>query len=77
MDILNIKLDYFINLNGSLFPKEGKIKLEGVDLRNNTIVAVKIDSSKLKVLRHDVSILNYLYRDGVSSIPKIFWYGNI
>lgn len=71
MKIKNYEVKQFIG-QGSF----GKV-YKGVDLRNNTIVAVKIDSSKLKVLRHDVSILNYLYRDGVSSIPKIFWYGNI
>ena len=50
---------------------------KGVDTRSSKIVAVKIDTSDLKVLRHEVSILNYLYSDGVSLIPKIFWYGKI
>jgi len=71
MKIKNYEIERFIG-QGSF----GKV-YKGIDLRNDTIVAVKIDSSKLKVLRHEVSILNYLYRDGVSSIPKIYWYGNI
>jgi len=54
----------------------GKV-YKGLDLRTENTVAIKIDTSNLKVLRHEVSILNYLYSDGVSSIPKIYWYGNI
>jgi len=50
---------------------------KGVDTRNNKIVAIKIDTSDLKVLRHEVSILNYLYSDGVYFVPKIYWYGNV
>jgi len=58
--------------NGSF----GKV-YKGIDLRNQNTVAIKIDTSNLKVLRHEVSILNYLYHDGVYSIPKIYWYGNV
>lgn len=50
---------------------------KGIDNRSNKIVAIKIDTSGLKVLLHEVSILNYLYSDCVSLIPKIFWYGKI
>ena len=54
----------------------GKV-YKGIDVRNNITVAIKIDTSDLKVLHNEVSIMNYLYRNGVSDIPKIFWYGNI
>jgi len=54
----------------------GKV-YKGVDTRSNKIVAVKIDTSGLKVLLHEVSILNYLHSDSVSLIPKIYWYGNV
>jgi len=54
----------------------GKV-YKGIDVRNDNAVAIKIDTSNLKVLRNEVSIMNYLYRNGVYDIPKIFWYGNI
>jgi serine/threonine protein kinase len=54
----------------------GKV-YKGVDVRNDNTVAIKIDTSNLKVLLNEVSIMNYLYRNGVHDIPKIFWYGNI
>lgn len=47
------------------------------DVRNGNTVAMKIDTSNLKVLRNEVNILNYLYRNNVYTVPKIFWYGNI
>jgi len=50
---------------------------KGIDVRNNNTVAIKIDTSNLKVLIHEVSLLNYLYSEGVSVIPKIYWYGNV
>lgn len=49
---------------------------KGQDTRNGNIVALKCDTSSMKVLKHEVSILNYLYREGVKNIPKIYWYGN-
>lgn len=54
----------------------GKV-YKGIDTRNNKTVALKIDTSNQKVLRHEVSILNYLYIGGDYLIPKIYWYGNI
>ena len=55
MKIKNYEIERFIG-QGSF----GKV-YKGIDLRNDTIVAVKIDSSKLKVLLHEVSILNYFF----------------
>jgi serine/threonine protein kinase len=50
---------------------------KGVDTRNGNTIALKLDTSGLKVLKHEVSILNYLYSENVSSIPKILWFGVI
>ena len=50
---------------------------KGVDTRNGNTIALKLDTSGLKVLKHEVSILNYLQSENVSSIPKILWFGVI
>ena len=52
----------------------GKI-YKGINKKNNDNVAVKIDTSCFNVLKHEVSILNYLYNERVSNIPRIYWYG--
>lgn len=52
----------------------GKI-YKGFNEKNKENVAVKIDTSDFNVLKHEVSILNYLYNEHVSNIPRIYWYG--
>ena len=52
----------------------GKI-YKGFNEKNKEYVAVKIDTSDFNVLKHEVSILNYLYNEHVSNIPRIYWYG--
>lgn len=49
----------------------------GINNRNNTNVAIKFEKKiqGLNVLKHEVSILNYLYASGVRNIPAIHWYG--
>jgi serine/threonine protein kinase len=49
----------------------------GINNRNNTNVAIKFEKKiqGLNVLKHEVSILNYLYTSGVRNIPAIHWYG--
>lgn len=48
---------------------------KGFNKKNNENVAIKIDTSDCNVLKHEVSILNYLYNEHVSNIPRIYWYG--
>lgn len=38
-------------------------------------VAIKIETSNYKILKHETTILNYLFRKGCRGIPTIFWYG--
>lgn len=52
----------------------GKI-YKGYNEKNNGYVAIKINTSDYNVLKHEVSILNYLYNERVSNIPRIYWYG--
>jgi casein kinase 1 len=40
-------------------------------------VAIKVEQSdnKFKVLRHEVTVLNYLFYNDVKYIPRIYWFG--
>jgi len=50
---------------------------KGVNQRNKKEVAIKIESfdASIKLLKHETTVLNYLYSEGVRSTPTIFWYG--
>jgi len=45
--------------------------------KKNTLIAIKIEPSEgeLKSIKHEVTILNYLYKRGCRNIPYIYWYG--
>jgi len=45
--------------------------------KKNTRIAIKIEPSEgeLKSIKHEVTILNYLYKRGCRNIPYIYWYG--
>ena len=49
----------------------------GVNVKNNQYVAIKCEKkiATFNVLKHEVSILNYLYSSGLRNIPAIHWYG--
>ena len=38
-------------------------------------IAIKIEPSASSYLRHEVTIMNYLYGRGVRDIPRIYWFG--
>ncbi len=40
-------------------------------------VAIKVEKpdTKFKILKHEVTILNYLFYSGARNIPKIYWFG--
>jgi len=50
---------------------------EGTTKKDNRRVAIKMEKSDCtyKVLKHEATVLNYLYRCGVACIPKIYWFG--
>ena len=45
--------------------------------REQTRIAIKTEpaNSEYKLLRHEVNILNYLFRSGTKNIPRIYWFG--
>ena len=50
---------------------------KGVNQKSKKEVAIKIESlnAPIKLLKHETTILNYLYSECVRNIPTIFWYG--
>lgn len=50
---------------------------KGHNTKTGEIVAIKIEKPEVlyKVLKHETSILTYLYQKGCSQLPKIYWYG--
>jgi len=50
---------------------------EGTTKKDNKRVAIKMEKSDCtyKVLKHEATVLNYLYRCGVKCIPKLYWFG--
>ena len=45
--------------------------------KKNTAIAIKMEPSEgeMKSIKHEVTILNYLYKRGCRNIPYIYWYG--
>jgi serine/threonine protein kinase len=50
---------------------------QGLAIKSGDIVALKIDTSKLGIIKHEAFILNYLGSGRVlhASIPKLYWFG--
>lgn len=52
------------------------IVLKGINIKTQEPVAIKIErESSIKFLKHETTILNYLYRNGCRNIPTVYWYG--
>jgi casein kinase 1 len=49
----------------------------GIKIRNNEPVAIKIEfrNSPVKILKHETTILNYLYQNGCRCCPTVYWFG--
>ena len=45
--------------------------------KEQTRVAIKTEhnNSKYKLLRHEATVLNYLFYNGTKNIPRIYWFG--
>jgi serine/threonine protein kinase len=72
---LSIRNKYVVeNLIGN--GKFGKI-FRGHIEKKNTVVAIKMEpcDGDFKSIKHEVTILNYLYKRGCRNIPFIYWYG--
>lgn len=54
--------------------KFGKV-YKGQHTETKKYVAVKIETNSVKLLKHETTILNYLYHKKCKNIPVIFWYG--
>jgi serine/threonine protein kinase len=49
---------------------------KGARIKDGEPVAIKIETVReCKILNHEATILNFLYRNGCKSTPVIFWYG--
>lgn len=55
------------------------VVFKGVNIKTNESVAIKTvnpdNNSVINVLRHESTILNYLYTSGCRCIPIVYWYG--
>jgi serine/threonine protein kinase len=52
------------------------VVLKGHNIKTQEPVAIKIErETEIKFLKHETTILNYLYRNGCRNIPIVYWYG--
>ena len=65
----------------NLYEKLGNGKFgsvyKGKHYKNNTDVAIKFENiqSVIKLLRHETTILKYLYERDTRNIPSVYWFG--
>jgi serine/threonine protein kinase len=52
---------------------------KGVNKKTGEKVAIKCEDKNMlvKILKHETTILNYLYRNGCKYVPVIYWYGMV
>jgi len=50
---------------------------KGVNKKNNQLIAIKLEGfdSVARLLKHETTILNYLFSEGLRNIPTVYWYG--
>lgn len=50
---------------------------KGINKKNNKSVAIKMErlDGPISLLKHETTILNYLYSEGLRNIPAVYWYG--
>ena len=52
------------------------VVFKGENVRTNELVAIKFGNAKsMFLLKHETTILNYLYHHGCLNVPTIYWYG--
>lgn len=48
---------------------------KGMHHKSKQFIAIKMETSDYKILKHETTMLNFLFRKGCRQIPTIFWYG--
>lgn len=50
---------------------------KGVNRKTNKQIAIKTEPafSEIKILKHETTIINHLYKHGCRFIPSVYWYG--
>lgn len=50
---------------------------KGINMKTNIQIAIKLEPtvSEMKILKHETTIINHLYKHGCRCIPCIYWYG--
>lgn len=52
------------------------IVFKGKNITTNKNVAIKMEKNDVHILKHETTILSYLYNKGTRNIPLINWFGN-
>lgn len=52
------------------------IVFKGKNTTTNKNVAIKMEKNDIQMLKHETTILSYLYNKGTRNIPLIYWFGN-
>ena len=51
---------------------------KGINIKNNRMVAIKVETlTTTHILKHETTLLKYLYDGGVRRIPIVYWFGII
>ena len=73
--------DYLINNKYKIIGKLGEGTFgnvyKGINQKNNKLVAIKMEcvDGSICLLKHETTVLNYLFSEGLRNIPAVFWYG--
>lgn len=72
---INMNYDYIEKLGEGKFGEVWK----GQHKRTNEIVSIKIESPDTpnKMLKHETTVLHYLYSNRCKTVPLIYWYGAV
>ena len=51
---------------------------KGINIKTDEHVAIKVENIRnpIPILKHETTILNYLYGRGCRNIPNVYWFGN-
>jgi serine/threonine protein kinase len=73
--------DYLINNKYKIIGKLGEGTFgnvyKGINQKNNKLVAIKMEcvDGSICLLKHETTVLNYLFNEGLRNIPSVYWYG--
>jgi serine/threonine protein kinase len=46
-----------------------------INIKTNSIVAIKVENKSHKILKHEITVLNYLNYNKCYNVPMVHWYG--